>query len=161
MEFSGKLKLNSKSKLYLTGFGICVLVLFIIVALVFWAVIKNYGSQSPQETYSYFLMMVDRWLFILILLGFLPLSVYQWTIKNKSAGDTVVSIAAGILLAGVLIVFCSGQSYFMQKYKSGELSHSEIFCKPSVETFVFDTIIRFQGETPPAMCLPSEKTKKD
>lgn len=161
MKISEKLNLHDKSKLYLIGIGICVLILFLIVALVFWSVIKSYNSQSPQEMYSYFLMLVDRWLFALIILGVLPLSIYQWMESKKSSGDKFVSVFSGIMLVGFIIIFYSGQSYFMQKYRAGELSSSVIFCKPSVETAVFDTIIRFQGETPPAMCLPSEKTIKN
>lgn len=154
------MKISDKSKLYMWGFWICILAMFVVVALVFWSVVKGYGNQSPQETYSYFLMIVDRWLLFLIVLGILPLTIFQWRTQNKSTGDWTISVIAGFLLIGILFVFFSGESYFMQKYQQGELSSSKTFCKPTIETRVFDTILRFQGSTPPVMCVPREFAKK-
>jgi len=154
------MKISEKSKLYLWGFWILILTLFVIVAIVFWSIVHNYGNQSPQETYSYFLMLVDRWLFFLIVFGFLPLTVFQWTTKDKTTGDWFVGVFSGIMLCLVFLVFFSGESYFMQKYNEGELSSSNMFCKSTIETRVFDTILRFQGSTPPVMCVPSDFSKK-
>ena len=154
------MKISEKSMLYLPCFLICTATMFIIVAITFWLGISNYTDGSPQETYAHFLLIVDRWMFAMIILGILPLTIFQWMSDKKETGDKLVSFLAGIVLCCYVLVFYSGESYIMQKYTAGELSTSKMFCKPTIETRIFDRLIYLQGSTPPAMCLPDKSNQK-
>ena len=155
------MKISDKSKLYLLGVLICIAAMFIIVALVFWSNVSNYTNGSAQEVYSSFLLVVDRWLFALIVFGVLPLTFYQWLSHGKAQGDKLISVFAGIVLVCFVVVFFSGESYILQKYKDGELSSSAVFAKSTIETRIFDKILRVQGSASPVTSAPTDSSQKD
>ena len=164
MKFLGKLNPNEESKLYVTGTIFTIVALFILTGVVFLLLIANkldiVMSQPADETYTYFISIMDKILGILTLLVILPLSIYQFLSKNKQEIDKTISfVAIGIILIFV-VGFFGGQHYYFKKYAEGELQYSKLFCKSSFETKMFDKVIEKQGKFPPQMCQPRPKKHK-
>ena len=161
MKFLEKLNPNEESKFYVTGTIFTIIALLILTGVVFLLLIANkldiVMTQPADETYTYFISIMDKILGLLTLVVILPLSLYQLFSKNKQEIDKTISfIAVGIILVFVAGFF-GGQHYYFKKYADGELQYSKLFCKPSFETKMFDKIIEKQGKFPPQMCQPRPK----
>ena len=164
MKFLEKLNPNEESKFYVTGTIFTIVALFVLTGVVFLLLIANkldiVMSQPADETYTYFISIMDKILGILTLLVILPLSIYQFFSKNKQDIDKTISfVAVGIILIFV-VGFLGGQHYYFKKYAEGELQYSKLFCKSSFETKMFDKVIEKQGKFPPQMCQPRPKKHK-
>lgn len=161
MKFLDKFNLNSESKIYLSGVIFSVIALFLITGIVFLilfaAKLNIVMTQPADETFSYFLLIMDRIIAILTILAILPLTIYQIFSKNKSQLDTVVSMSGLIIFIIILSAFLGGEKYVMQKYTSGDLNYSKMFCSKTIETKTFDYIITKQGQTPPITCQTRKK----
>lgn len=138
--------LNLQSKTYITGMFFIIITLFILTAVIFLFLISDkldiVMTQPAGITYTYFIQITDRILALLIVFAILPITVYQLFSKNKSKVDTSLSIFSIILLIGLIGVFFCGQYHFMQKYRDGELNGSKMFSAPTIETKIFDKIIK-------------------
>ena len=139
-------KINSESKIYLTGIIITVIALFIITAVIFLFMISNkvdiVMTQSASITYTYFIKIADRILAVLLIFAILPITIYQLLSKNKTNTDKTISLIATFLLVIFTSIFFYGEYYFMKKYSTGELNTSKMFSTPSIETKIFDKIIK-------------------
>ena len=164
MKFLEKLNPNEESKFYVTGTIFTIIALFVLTGVVFLSLIANrldiVMSQPASETYTYFIMIMDRFLGFLTILVIIPLSIYQFLSKDKQEIDKTISfVAIGIILIFVIGYF-GGQHYYFKKYSEGELQYSKLFCKPSFETKIFDKMIEKQGKFPPQMCQFRPKKHK-
>lgn len=164
MKFIENINVNSESKIYLSGILFSVIALFIITGIVFLVLIAGkldiVMTQPADETYTYFIMIMDRIIFLLSILVIIPLTIYQITAKNKSQIDTTVSISAITIILLLLVAFFGGEYYYLKKYKTGDLSYSKMFCSQTIETKIFDSIITGNGETPPLMCKENRPSSK-
>ncbi len=165
MKILDKINMNSESKAYITGVICSIVTLFIVTAVIFLFLIANrldtVMTQPAGETYTYFMVIMDRILILLIVFGLLPLTTYQIYSKAKSKIDGIISVIASILLIASTVTFFGGEFHYMEKYKTGKLSYSKMFCNPTIETKIFDKILTKQGEEIPKMCLDrTAKTKK-
>lgn len=163
MKFLEKLNPNSNSKLYITGTFFTVVALFILTGVVFLLLIANkldiVMSQPAVETYTYFISIMDRICGILTILVIFPITVYQIMSKNKFEVDKTISIVAIAILLGFIIAFFGGENYYFKKYADGELKYSKLFCKPTIETKIFDKLITKNGNFLPQMCQDRPKKK--
>ncbi len=161
MKFLEKINVNSESKTYISGTIFFVIALFVITAVIFLALISDkldlIMTQPAGETYTYFISIMDRILAILTLCVMLPLTIYQNIAQQKSKFDKSISIISLLFLLFLVISFFSGEYYYLKKYQDGELSYSKMFCKPTVETKIFDSILKQKGLVPPEMCLKKLK----
>lgn len=165
MKILDKININQESKIYIAGAIYSIFALFIITAVIFIALIADkldiVMSQPAKETYTYFISIIDRVLAFITIVLIIPISVYQLISKNKSKLDKSISIIVSFILIAFISIFFGGEYYFLKKYKDGELSYSKMFCKPTIETKIFDIIIKQNGEIPPTMCIsPSQRPKK-
>lgn len=163
MKFLEKINVNSESKIYITGAIFFVITLFLLTAVVFLVLISGklniVMTQPAGETYTYFIAIMDRILAILSVCLIFPLTVYQILTKQKSKLDLMVSGIAGGILIIIFTAFIGGEIYYFKKYSAGELSYSKLFCKPTLETKIFDLILEKQNKSFPRMCLPRPRTK--
>ena len=161
MKFLEKLNPNEESKIYATGTIFTVVALFVLTGVVFLSLIANrldiVMSQPADETYTYFIMIMDRLLGLLTLLVIIPLTLYQLFSKNKQEIDKTITLIASIIVLTFIVGFFSGQHYYFKKYSNGELQYSKLFCKQTFETKMFDKVIEKQGKFPPKMCQPRPK----
>ncbi len=145
--------MNPESKTYINVLIFTVIALFIISGATFLILTANkldiIMRQPPGETYTYFMMIMDRIIALLTVVVIVPISVYQWLSHNKNTVDKITSAASVLIIAAFLGTFFSGELHFYEKYKDGELNKSVMFCKPSVETKIFDKILIKNGITPP------------
>lgn|SRR5574344_2879778 len=152
-------KFNSESKTYVLGMIITIISLFVVTAVVFLALVSNeldiVMTQPAGDTYTYFMAVMDRILAISLFVV-IPLTVYLLKSKNKSRLDKIISLFSGIILLALIITFFGNQYFYMKKYQNGDLSHSKMFCQPTVETKIFDQIIIWKNGVPPTMCVPPE-----
>ena len=165
MKFLEKLNPNEESKIYATGTIFTVVALFVLTGVVFLSLIANrldiVMSQPADETYTYFIMIMDRLLGLLTLLVIIPLTIYQLFSKNKQEIDKTITLIASIIVLTFIVGFFGGQHYYFKKYSNGELQYSKLFCTQTVETKIFDYILEKQGKFAPQMCLPRpQKTRK-
>lgn len=163
MKFLEKININSESKIYLTGAIFSVIALFLVTGIIFLVLIAGkldiVMTQPADETYTYFIMIMDRIIAFITIFIILPLTCYQIFAKNKSQVDTTVSmISVGIVLI-LLVAFFGGEYYFLKKYRTGDLNYSKMFCSKTIETRVFDRIITTQGDTPPVTCQTRPEKK--
>ena len=163
MKFLEKLNPNEESKIYVTGTIFTIVALFVLTGVVFLSLIANrldiVMSQPADETYTYFIMVMDRLLGILTLFVIIPLTIYQFLSKNKQEIDKTISIVASVIVLTFIVGFFGGQHYYFKKYADGELQYSKLFCKQTAETKFFDKILEKQGKFPPQMCQPRPKKK--
>ncbi len=165
MKFINKLNPNEASKIYIMGTIFTIVALFVLTGIVFLSLIANrldiVMSQPASETYTYFIMIMDRLLGCLTLLVILPLTIYQIHSKNKQDIDRTISIIAYAIIFTFTIGFLGGENYYFKKYSDKELQYSKLFCRPTAETKIFDKIIIKRGEVPPQMCQtrPLKKQK--
>lgn len=163
MKFLEKININSESKTYITGAIFFVITLFLLTAVVFLVLISDkldiVMTQPAGETYTYFIAIMDRILAVLSVCMMIPLTIYQIASKQKSKIDHTVSYIAGCLLVVIAAAFIGGEVYYFKKYNAGELSYSKMFCKPTVETKIFDSILQKQNKHSPKMCQPRHKNK--
>ena len=164
MKFLEKLNPNEESKIYVTGTIITIVALFVLTGVVFLSLIANrldiVMSQPADETYTYFIMVMDRLLGILTLFVIIPLTIYQFLSKNKQEIDKTISIIASVIALTFIVGFFGGQHYYFKKYADGELQYSKLFCKQTAETKFFDKILEKQGKFAPQMCQPRPKKNK-
>ena len=164
MKFLEKLNPNEESKIYITGTIFTVVALFVLTGVVFLSLIANrldiVMSQPADETYTYFIMIMDRLLGILTLFVIIPLTIYQLFSKNKQEIDKTISIIASVIVLTFIIGFFGGQHYYFKKYADGELQYSKLFCKQTAETKFFDSILEKQGKFAPQRCQPRSKKHK-
>lgn len=157
MKFLDKLNISNESKIYLTGIITAVIVLFLVTAVVFLALISDkldiVMTQSAGITYTYFIQVMDRILAILTVFVVFPLTIIQFSPKTKSKVDETVSFSAVIILIAMIATFFGGEYHFFQKYKDGKLSQSKMFCNQSAEIRTFNAILKKQGEDIPLMCV--------
>lgn len=157
MKFLEKINVNSESKTYISGAIFFIIALFVVTAVTFLALISDkldiVMTQPARETYTYFISIMDRILAILTLCVMLPLTIYQNTAQQKSKMDKSISVISLLFLLFLVMSFFSGEYYYLKKYQNGELSYSKMFCKPTIETKIFDNIIKQKGLIPPEMCL--------
>lgn len=155
MKFLEKLNPNAQSKFYVTGTIFGFAALFILTGVVFLLLVANkldiVMSQPVDETFTYFISIMDKIIGVLILVLFLPLSIFQIFSKNKQEIDKTISIIAGVLVLFLFCAFFYGQHYFYKKYASGDLQYSKLFCAPTIETKLFDKLIEKSGNFPPKM----------
>lgn len=156
MKFFNKININTASKMYITGTIFAILVLFLVTAVIFLFLTADklpvIMSQPAKETYTYFISIMDRIMAVLIVFIIIPLSIYQLWAKNKSKPDRITSVCSICIFIIMILCLVSGENYYFQKYRNGELSSSKMFCSPTIETKVFDKIIEHNKEIPPAMC---------
>ena len=164
MKFLEKLSPNEESKIYVTGTIFTIVALFVLTGVVFLSLIANrldiVMSQPADETYTYFIMVMDRLLGILTLFVIIPLTIYQFLSKNKQEIDKTISIVASVIVLTFIVGFFGGQHYYFKKYADGELQYSKLFCKQTAETKFFDKILEKQGKFAPSMCLTRPKKNK-
>lgn len=138
--------LNSQSKTSITGIIFSIIALFIVTAVAFLFLISDkldiVMTQAAGITYTYFIQIADRILALLIIFVILPLTIYQLLSKNKSKIDKSISIFSILLLVLFVGIFFGGQYHFLQKYLDGELKGSKMFAAPTIETKIFDKIIK-------------------
>ncbi len=156
MKFLEKLNISKESKIYVIGIIAMIIVLFLVTAVVFLALISDkldvVMTQSAGITYTYFIQVMDRILAILTVFVVFPLTIIQFSSKTKSKVDDTVSFSAIIVLIVMIATFFGGEYHFFQKYKDGKLSQSKMFCNQSAEIRTFNAILKKQGEDIPLMC---------
>ena len=162
MKFLEKLAPNEASRFYITGIILSVVALFIMTGVVFLMLVANklniIMSQPAGDTYTYFMVVMDRILAVLTVFVVIPMTIFQISAKNKFKIDETVSfIAVGILIA-FICTFLSGEYFFFKKYSEGKLNNSKMFCGDMIEKKIFNQIIISRGSTPPQTCvIPSDK----
>lgn len=138
--------LNPQSKTYITGIIFSIIALFIVTAVAFLFLISDkldvVMTQAAGITYTYFIQIADRILALLIVFVIFPLTIYQLLSKNKSKIDNLISIFSILLMTLLIGIFWGGQYHFLQKYRDGELKGSKMFAVPTIETKIFDKIIK-------------------
>lgn len=163
MKFLNKININTESKMYITGTIFAIISLFLVTSVIFLFLTADklpiIMSQPARETYTYFISIMDRIMAVLIVFIIIPLSIYQLRSKNKSKPDRITSVFSICILIIMILCFACGENYYFQKYSNGELSSSKMFCSPTIETKVFDKIIKHNKEIPPAMC--TERIQKN
>lgn len=161
MKIIDKLNINQESRIYLTGASFTIIAMFIVMAVLFlWIISNNLNiimTQPGDETYTYFISIMDRVLAFTTILIIIPLSIYQIFAKNKSQVDRTVSLTAFILIFVLCIIFFGGEYFYFNKYSEGELSYSKMFCTPTIETKTFDKIILKNSAQIPQMCVERPK----
>jgi uncharacterized membrane protein YwzB len=144
MKIFDKLNINKESKIVVSGMIFAIIALFIVVAVVFLGIFATklnlVMTQPANETYTYFISIADRILFIFMIFGILPLSCYQIFSKDKNKTDIAICTVVVTILLAMLIAFFGGEYYFYKKYKSGELNNAKIFDNQTIEMKIFDKI---------------------
>jgi len=156
MKFLDKLNLSLESRIYVIGTIFISIAMFIVMAVLFLVIIANnlniIMSQPAGETYAYIIFVMYRIFAFVIIFGIIPFSIYQFSTKNKSKTDKTISIIASFVLTVVLFIFIGGEFYCFNKYSSGGLSYSKLFCKPTLETKLFDKYLIKTGAPIPELC---------
>jgi len=141
-----KFNLSTASKTYLTGIFVTVLTLFIISGVIFLLLISNkldiVMNSKPSDTYTYFIMIMDRILFILTFCAVLPLSIYLWFSKEKTSVDKIICGLSFFIILTFIISFFGGEMRFYNKYTKGELVNSKLFTQQTIEMKFFDKYIK-------------------
>jgi hypothetical protein len=144
MKIFDKLNLNIETKTYLSGIIFGLIGLFIICAVIFLFILATkldiVMTTPADETYTYFIAMVDRVLALITLCGILPLTLYQLFSKGKNKTDMMISVVGIVILLAMVTAFFGGEIYFYNKYKNGELNNAKIFNTQTVEMQIFDKI---------------------
>jgi len=141
-----KISLNSASKIYINGIIASVITIFIVTGVVFLLVVSNkldiVMNSEPGVTYTYFVMIMDRIIALAIILAVLPLSIYQWISKDKTARDRVVCAISVIIFALCCMVLICGEMRFYDKYQSGGLNGTQLFSEPVIEMKIMDSFYK-------------------
>ncbi len=156
MKFLQNMKINAESKMYITEtiFNICAL--FIISAVCFLVMVtKNIDyvmAQNAKITYNYFILIMDRILAIISVVGIIPSTIYQIVSKNKSHIDKIISLWAILVIFVILLILSAGQYNIYKAYKNGDLNNSKMFCSQKIEYEIYNSILRQQNEKIPNIC---------
>ena len=144
MKFLEKLDIKQETKTYIAGVIFFVITLFILSSVSFiWIATDKLDilfSQKAEVVCTYFASIMDRILFVMIILWLLPITIMQFAAKNKSKTDKITLLEAVLILIALLTIFAGGEYHFYKIYKSGELTNSELFSKPTLEMKIFDKI---------------------
>lgn len=163
MKFLEKLNPNEASKVYVTGTIFSIVALFVLTGVIFLLLIANkldiVMTQPADETYTYFIAVMDRIIGLIGVFVILPLTLNQLFSKNKQEIDKTISAVASVIILLLLVAFLGGQHYYFKKYSEGEIQYSKLFCNQSFERKIFDKVIEKGGKFPPQMCQPRPKKK--
>jgi len=144
MKFLDKLDIKQETKTYIAGVIFFIITLFILLSVSFILLATDkldvLFSQRAEVVCTYFISIMDRILFVMMVLWLLPVTIMQLAAKNKSKTDKITSINAIIILIVLISVFVGGEYHFYKIYKSGGLSNSKLFSRPTVEMKIFDKI---------------------
>lgn len=144
MKILENINIKPESKSYILGFLFFVISLFLLTSVSFliFAIDKMdvLFSQRAEVVCTYFIAIMDRILLILLCVWLLPITVIQLSAKDKSRADNVTSVCALVIFTVLVSVFLGGEFHFYKIYKSGELSNSKLFQKPTIEMKIFNKI---------------------
>lgn len=139
-------KVKDATKIYFTGLAIFIILLFLLTGVIFlWICADKLDiifNQKIELTCTYFVSILDRVLLVLLAVLLFPLTLYQILTKNETAADKIINYLSVCIFTIFCLVFIGGEYHYFNLYKSGSLKNSPMFSKQTIETKVFDLILK-------------------